>query len=138
MILNLTQHAATPEQVAAGVVDANPELLEQLQKLLTFETLPEGFEVKFRAEDIAELAVEWAKAQGTQNAGSEHFSGRTPTGPRTMIGGAPFLMAELEQALVLQNIRPVFAFSQRVSVEVKTESGVVKTSEFRHLGFVAG
>ena len=39
IILNLTQHPATPEQVAAGVVDLIGDDLETLKFLLTFEDM---------------------------------------------------------------------------------------------------
>ena len=51
-----------------------------------------------------------------------------------MIGGAPYLMAELEMALGWVGIIPLYAFSVRVS----SEKDGVKTSVFRHLGFVGG
>ncbi|MDP3909506.1 MAG: hypothetical protein Q8Q14_03860 [Gemmatimonadales bacterium] len=57
MILNLTQHAATAEQISAGVVDCSPERLADLRRALTFEALPGSGEVAARAETIAELAV---------------------------------------------------------------------------------
>lgn len=59
-------------------------------------------------------------------------------GVRTaMIGGAPYLMGPLEYALWELGITPVYAFSQRESVE-KTlpNSDVRKVAVFRHLGWV--
>ncbi|MHB0929605.1 MAG: hypothetical protein ACYC3W_12015, partial [Candidatus Nanopelagicales bacterium] len=54
-----------------------------------------------------------------------------------MIGGAPFLMAPLEKALLSIGINPVFAFSERKSVEAHGADGTVtKTQVFKHVGFV--
>jgi len=53
-----------------------------------------------------------------------------------MVGGAPFLMATLERELRRFGITPLYAFSRRDVIET-TEGGVtVKTSLFRHLGFI--
>lgn len=119
-ILNLTQHHATDEQSVAGVFQLTGEAREKLVALLTFHELPSKEEVRARAKAIANLAV--------QEAGwvSE-----------AMIGGAPFLMAPLERELENRNIEVRYAFSLRESVEHLNEQGeVVKTSSFRHKGFV--
>lgn len=120
MIINLTQHPATPEQIAAGVVDMPAPQREELIKLLTFEEVIYPPELRERAEAIADLAD------------------RTfPKAEDAMIGGAPFLMAPLEDALRKRDIFPMYAFSARVSVEdVQPDGSTIKRSVFRHLGFV--
>ena len=116
MIINLTQHQATPEQVAQGVVPA-PFSIEEL---LTFEQLPSQGEIWDRARALASIAVE-------ANASS------------AMIGGAPYLMAPLEQALKNEGIQPLYAFSQREIVEqAQADGSVRKVNVFRHVGFVCG
>ena len=53
-----------------------------------------------------------------------------------MIGGAPFFMGILEQELKKQGIKPVYAFSQRESVDKEMADGSVqKVAVFKHLGF---
>lgn len=119
-ILNLTQHTPTPEQVTAGVVELTAEHKSKLQSLLDFSEIPTGTTISKRANAIAELAM--------------HYNC-----PIAMIGGAGWLMPELEKALILcpDNIKPVYAFSQRVSEEVHHADGTVtKTNVFRHVGFV--
>ncbi len=117
--LNLTQHAATPEQIAAGVVDLQGTGATTLRHLLTFKHIPERDDVLAAAEAIAALA----KAHGAQAA---------------MIGGAPFLMGPLEIELKLVGIKPVYAFSRRESVEEAMPNGSVrKTAILRHAGFVS-
>jgi len=127
-ILNLTQHAATPEQRSAGVFDMTGDHLMTLVELLTFNDLPTQQEVEERAQQIAELALAWL----TDNDVID-----TVGDIRAMIGGAPFLMAPLEGALRDQGITPVYAFSRRESVEERQSDGsIVKRTVFRHLGFV--
>lgn len=113
MILNLTQHIASPEQIADGVVE--PQNKGKVRETLTFLTLPSRDEIVAAAQKLADIA---------ENARAED----------AMIGGAPFLMAALEAELILRGIEPVYAFSQRVSVEDAATGR--KTSVFKHLGFV--
>ena len=55
-----------------------------------------------------------------------------------MIGGAPYLMAPLENVLMKNNRVPVYAFSVRESVEqIQSDGSVVKNNIFRHKGFVS-
>lgn len=115
-MLNLTQHAATAEQLAAGVVE--PADKKQVQELLTFNELPSAGDIAQRAEALAQLA----KAAGAKVA---------------MVGGAPFFMAPLEKSLRAVGIKSAYAFSKRESVDEKQPDGSVKkTQTFRHAGFV--
>ena len=54
-ILNLTQHVATPDQIAAGVVE--PTAKKVVQELLTFASPPTATEIHDRAAKLAALAV---------------------------------------------------------------------------------
>ena len=53
-ILNLTQHASTPEQ---GCIDLQGQALADLKGLLTFDNLPTRQEIVDRAVDLANFAV---------------------------------------------------------------------------------
>lgn len=115
-IINLTQHPATPEQVAAGVEDLRGPELEALRKCLTFDALPTRADIEAAAEAIAAMALGYKAA---------------------MIGGAPWLMAPLEAALRRYGVRPLYAFSRREAVEEAMPDGSVrKVAVFRHVGFV--
>jgi hypothetical protein len=133
MICNLTQHPATPDQVAAGVIDLAPDLREALCAALTFERLPTARDITERADLIAEMAALHGlpASDDDANAGAD-------TAPRAaMIGGAPYLMAPLEAALRERGIAPLYAFSTRESVEqVQADGSVRKVNVFRHAGFV--
>ena len=112
----MTQHAASNDQIAAGVIE--PSDKAAVQALLTFDDLPSKAEVQERAEKLAQIAKD---------------SGATTA----MIGGAPFLMAPLEAALKGRGIQPLYAFSRRESVEKTLPDGSTqKVAVFRHLGFV--
>lgn len=124
MILNLTQHSATPEQIAQGVVDLPDEARAELCALLTFDSLPTRDEIEERATAIADLAA--------LESETEHGCCI-----RAMIGGAPFLMAALEGELRANGIKPLYAFSVRQSIEQEQPDGSVrKINVFRHVGFV--
>lgn len=121
-ILNLTQHVATEEQILAGVCGLGSDTVE-LKKLLTFTSLPSKEEVEDRALSIARLAEEVQSSLG-ETCGA-------------MIGGAPYLMGPLAEALKSHGITPLFSFTERRSVERALPNGEVeKTSVFLHVGFV--
>jgi len=121
MILNLTQHPATAEQLAAGVIDLPAAERAALSALLTVDDLPTAKEVADRCHDIAVIAA---------TAFEQHPA-------KAMIGGAPWMMRALEDALIDQGIQPIYAFSRRESVETPQPDGrVIKTNVFRHVGFV--
>lgn len=121
MIVNLTQHKATQDQKDAGVVDLPEDLQKKLVDLLTFNELPNIDEINRRATEIARMAEEFANGETVA----------------AMIGGAPFLMPVLDKKLRKRAITPLYAFSKRESVEkVQPDGSVVKTSVFKHAGFV--
>lgn len=129
-ILNLTQHLATPDQKAAGVVDL-PELgRQQLQKLITFETLPDDTELSDRAHAVANLAAQYIELMALTDGEPVNT---------VLIGGAPYFMVPLEIALAHAGLFTVYAFSVRESVETHNPDGTVtKRNVFKHAGFVPG
>jgi hypothetical protein len=114
-IVNLTQHAPTAEQTAAGVF--NSPHWDPVKVLSTFDEMPQYSTCFFRAREIAQIA----KASGAT---------------RAMIGGAPFFMRHLEDALHMQGIEALYAFSVRESTEQSQPDGSVrKVNVFKHVGF---
>lgn len=114
VVVNLTQHNATGEQQAKGIVDV-PDV-QELRKCLTFVGMPTQKSIANRAA----LIVQIAKANGAKKA---------------MIGGAPYLMSELERQLMNAKIVPCYAVSDRVTIEETLPDGSVKkTSVFKHIG----
>jgi hypothetical protein len=116
-ILNLTQHAASADQAAAGVIE--PQCKEAVHRLLTFDACPDREAIHARAKALALLAC----ASGAGAA---------------MLGGAPYLMGPLEDALHAAGVRPVYAFSQRAGVveEHQPDGSVRKIQVFCHAGWV--
>lgn len=126
VILNLTQHQATPDQVAEGVVDLPPADRAELSILLTFDEPPTGETLDERADLVAELADRWFRANRDQT-----------TSRTAMIGGAPYFTGPLERALGRLSVRHVYAFSKRVCAEEPQPDGTVKkTFTFKHAGWV--
>ena len=90
-ILNLTQHIATPEQIAQGVFE--PVIKRQVTDRLNFCDLPTKQEIIDRAQALARIAT-----------------GSTYPGVKfAMIGGAPYLMPELERALKARGVTPLYS-----------------------------
>lgn len=131
--LNLTQHEATSAQSCAPRNEATASIISEL---LTFATLDEAQnDRRRRAEELRDVAVGMARDAG-------HTLEADPDGGWTlvevMIGGAPWFMRTLEDVLTeTPFLRPVYAFSPRVVTERTDADGkIVKTSEFRHQGFI--
>ena len=118
-ILNLTQHAATADQIAAGVVDFPTEIHNQIRALITFDECPTEVDLFTRATEVARVILTHRPA-GVSSA---------------MIGGAPFFMPELEKALRALGITPLYAFSKREAIDGPDGK---KVSVFRHAGWVEG
>ena len=122
-VLNLTQHPKTVDQSLNGVMDVSEDDRVYLKELLTFGDIPTSLELVQRAEQITSFAMRMQDKMGEFDA--------------VMIGGAPFFMPDLFNALD-RKFRVYFAFSKRESVESRDSTGaVVKTAKFVHRGFVA-
>jgi hypothetical protein len=154
-ILNLTQHAATPDQLTAGVIDLDPARQATLRDLLTVDVekvslsyLPDHLDS--RVDGI--LSLIWPELRdGTYNAcreavdlyeiAEDTFAGyNAARGPvlEAMVGGMPALVDRLVKRLRSIRCRPLYALSNRVVVEQAMPDGTVrKTAEFRHVGFIA-
>lgn len=136
MILNITQHAASAEQKAAGTVDHAEPAAADLKQLLTFNKQPTEQQIEDRADTIADLARTHLLEIG-ERIDIPSGGGASINRIRCMIGGAPFLMPVLTQAVRSRGLVPVCAFSRREGVdEVQADGSVIKRSVFRHLGFV--
>jgi len=120
MILNLTQHTATTDQIAAGVVDLSGFDHSVVKDMMTFNELPSKSTIDTAAIFLADTARQFCAL-----------------GDQVMIGGAPFLMAALQEALKREGLVPVYAFSHRVSEDrINPDGSVTKTNVFKHEGFV--
>ncbi len=122
-IINLTQHLATPEQIAAGVIDLDADARAKLSAAITFFSLPSVSELAARAEIVATIASNHRDADKEFDA--------------AMIAGASYFIPALENALREANIVPLHAFSLREQIQTELADGSVKRETiFRHRGFV--
>lgn len=122
MIVNLTQHQATPDQAAQGVVDLPTELRAELSRLLTIDSLPTAEEIEDRCAAVADLPYHLDLDVAPVDV---------------MIGGAPWMMARLEKACRAAGWRPLYAFSVRKSKEeVMSDGSVKKVNVFQHVDFI--
>ena len=116
MIVNLTIHPLSTDQVAAGIVDTDVNL----KPLLVFSGHIDRMDTLDRAHRLAVIASDMGAT-------------------KAMIGGALWLMGPLEQALRAEGVMPVFAQSDRIVIETTLPDGTVrKTADFRHLGTIEG
>lgn len=137
LIINLTQHEMTGDQYKYndenlveikfkpynGTSAGSPDYVK---KLLNFNDMPNKKEIISRA--IALAAYASGLLNQAKNADDKLYA---------LIGGAPYLMGALEEALKEQGIQPLYAFSQRESVETRNADGtVVKTAIFKHKGYI--
>jgi hypothetical protein len=153
IILNLTQHNATAEQIAAGVIDLAEPYKTELKKLLTFDELPSQDEIETRAGAIYDLIIDFCLDNNSpikeevekmiisksDNFGDKYIietSEFKKLNLSFMIGGALWLMKPLIEEL--ENIgTPLFAFSKREVIETPKENGEVeKKVVFKHQGFI--
>lgn len=120
ILINLTQHNLTQEQLK-DAVEVGTDVRDEIIKLITFNGLPTAGEIKNNASRLAEICRDM------------HAS-------HAVIGGAPYFMRPLEQALRRVGVTPLYAFTERVAVEVTNpETGeVTKTSKFNFAGWIEG
>ena len=135
IILNLTQHKMTADQyeyngiklkeVISEIPEEREDYEKELKALLNFHELPTKDTINLRVMQITEFAL-------------NHFMGADVENNRyALIGGAPYLTAPLAEMLKKVGITPLYAFSKRESVEVVQPDGsVVKTSVFKHAGYI--
>ena len=118
-MINLTQWPASAQQISEGVVEPSSEDKAEIKGLLNFPSMPTRDEIDDRASRIAEIAERY----GEDSA---------------MIGGAPFLITPLENALSERGVVPMHAYTERISTEVTKPDGTVeKVSTMDLKGFVS-
>lgn len=121
MILNLTQHDSTLEQIEQGVFNPSQEDKNSIISLLTVDEIPNNHEVINICTQIASIALKY-------KIHNEPL--------KSMIGGAPAMMSFLEEELKKVDIEHVYAFSKRVSLdEIQKDGSIKKTTVVKHIGW---
>nr|DAX41549.1 MAG TPA: hypothetical protein [Caudoviricetes sp.] len=120
-VINLTQHEPTDDQKAIihNWVDLSEAEKAYVKKNLTFR--PQEV-TKYVIIGRAAMLATLAKEKGAKYA---------------HIGGAPYLMAHLEDCLKQAGIVPLYSLTERVTEERVIDGEVVKTSVFKCAGFYA-
>lgn len=121
MILNLTQHNATADQINAGINDLPVDFQTTLKGLLTFPTQYTRDDLEYRSLQIHELVRDFC---GTSK---EVLEG-------VMIGGMPSFMPVLESVLISKGIKVGYACTERKSVDKEVDGKIIKTAVFVHAG----
>lgn len=121
MILNLTQHNATADQINVGINDLTVDFQTALKGLLTFPTQYTRADLEYRALQIHELVRDFC---GTSE---EVLEG-------VMIGGMPSFMPVLESVLISKGIKVGYACTERKSVDKEVDGKIIKTAVFVHAG----
>ena len=147
VILNLTQHKATEEQIKDGVIDFQEDYNTKLKELLTFNDIPDCKEVQERADEVVKLVEEFllddlspvkdeVKSIKSIKDEKERMKEYKKLNIGFMIGGALFLMKPLIERLNCIGT-PMFAFTKRITEEIPQSDGSVKKiAIFKHEGFV--
>ena len=137
LLINLTQHTLTKEQFShkgENLVEitfkpyngTSKGTVDYVKHLLNFTSLPTKEDIISRATALADYA-EGLLSQA-KNDGDRLFA---------LVGGAPYLMGALETALKERGIQPLYAYSQRESVEtINSDDSVTKTAIFKHIGYI--
>jgi len=121
-ILNLTQFPATPEQVAAGVVDPGEETRIEIYRNSTFTSLPSPALLQSRARNIVDIAT-------------RSISVFTQFSPYVMINPPPYLVKDLTVCLKDHDLVPVFPFSIWERTGERGENGR-RPKLWHHAGFI--
>ena len=143
MIINLTQHRATLEQVDAGVIDLPESYRTSVIEALTFDDIPSKTDMEQRANTIAFVVSCYILGRLIPTGSFEDISDKWGSNSiddenikafnhSFLIGGAPFFMSTLESELSYIG-RVLYAFSKRESKDIANGE---KISYFKHIGFV--
>lgn len=149
-MINLTQHAPTPEQIEARVIDlpggrrcaliwlltvhdeelrASPSVYRQ-----AIESRARGI-LALLTPELAEGARRVARAVLAAEGDIDAWNASREAPLSVMVGGQPDLERALVGLLTAQGVTCYHALSVRESVEVEKEGRLVKTSIFQHIRF---
>jgi len=125
-IINLTQHPFNQDQLnefslagitAENIIDTN----DTLKAIITFTGEIDVAVIQERAQQLSQYI--------SQCVGDKPCL--------AMVGGAPFFQMAVNVACLNNNVLPLAAYSERVSVEtVQADESVAKQNIFKHKGFI--
>ena len=121
MILNLTQHNATKDQINAGIVDLPAEFKTALVGAITFPATYTKSDLERKARQVLEVVRDYHGSEVAKTAS-------------VMIGGMPSFMPVLERVLSEYGIKVGYACTERKSVDKEVDGKIIKTAVFVHAG----
>lgn len=156
LVLNLTAHAATPDQIADGLEDVKDT--SQLKALLDIpeealrasddvldrfldgkvQGIISTFVLPIQAERLIQFTKVFSRPKIPIDTVKVLNTARFALGFYAMVGGAPILMERLIPALEAIGVIPVYSLSARVSQdEIQPDGSTRKVSVHRHIRFRA-
>ena len=121
-LINLTQHSLTDEQKKSVDTTIEPK---DMAVYLNFNDMPDANIINNRAFEMFDCLMAMLP------------SDVKPEDCTVLLGGAPFFMSACEKAAIHYGFNYCYAFSKRVSEEVKQPDGTVrKVSVFKHEGWI--
>lgn len=114
-ILNATVHNATPEEIAAGVIEPAETDKAVLEFCQTFDELPSAEDLEHRAAVLADYISECAERYGCD---------------AVLIDPPSFFAACLEQSLTLRGAKFCYPFG------LPQCQGVARADSYRHVGLI--
>ena len=111
-ILNLTIGFATEEQLVLGVFEPNDKGV--IMQLNEFVNPPTRQGIENRARDLVQAAIDDIEADSYEDEPDPW--NRPLKGYRVLIGGAPWLMGELESGIIAAGGMPVYWFESNLVV----------------------
>lgn len=121
-LINLTQHALTEEQKNSVDTVIEPQ---GMSVYLNFNEMPTAEVINDRAYEMFDCLMQMLPPDVE------------PKDCTVLLGGAPFFMSACERAATHYGFKYCYAFSKRVSEEVKQPDGTVKkVSVFKHEGWI--
>ena len=128
VIINLTQHLATPDQASAGLIDMPEDggFRAALNEALSFNHQPDQEELLRRARRVVGIMADYA-------GGMTALQGR-----KVMLGGFSALMHPLQAACLKAGMQVGYAYpgSCECVDQLQPDGSVLKMAIFRHGGFI--
>lgn len=128
VIINLTQHLATPDQASAGLIDMPEDggLRAALTEALSFNHQPDQEELLRRARRVVGIMADYA---GGMTALQGH---------KVMLGGFSALMHPLQAACLKAGMQVGYAYLGPCEWvdQLQPDGSVLKMAIFRHGGFI--
>lgn len=120
-ILNITRHKTTEGQKLDNVVDLPEYIIDEINRLCTFQPLPTLQELRVCAEKVVDIIenLQYPDVDGV------------------MCGGAPYFNSILDKALISRGFVPHYPFTIRNYTRTTNPDGSInQQAVYKHMGLV--